>query len=295
MKVENIISEREIVINGARVYYQICGMRERIPLLFFHGWPGYLIERTDVLQTLAKYFFVIAPMHPGLRKSDPLPSYYNIFEQYADVAQEIIIKEGMGHQSIIVMGQSFGGAVASAYAERHHQTTRCLILTDSVMGASRSDWWSSFRFGRGAQWIDFLPRMPRFVQRILLFFVYGVTIRNKAEWASVRNTFPARMAMTRNVTQLINNAKRSGVMVIDRKYGSFPIILVWGDRDGKEFSLYGYCPIDDAEAFYRKLKQSGKNAYFITVHGGHIVLYTKPHYVIGEIIKVLTSIGVVEK
>lgn len=35
---ENIISECEIAINGARVYYQICGMREKIPLLFFHGW-----------------------------------------------------------------------------------------------------------------------------------------------------------------------------------------------------------------------------------------------------------------
>lgn len=270
------ISEQNITVQGARVYYQTCGARGKQTLLFFHGWPGYLLEKSGVLQTLAQYFFVIAPAHPGLRKSDPLPTYEDIFKQYAVVAHHIVEKEGCDREQIIVMGQSFGGGVASAYVEHYPETTRALILTDSTMGASRRDWWSHALFGYGGMLISVLPYLPRFLQRKILFMVYGVTVDDKNTWPSVEKTFPNRIAMVQNFTAILNQSKNSGVMVIDRPYGDFPILFLWGDRDGKEFNMYGYCPVDDADALYKKLKKQGRNIQFTTVHGGHTILYRQP-------------------
>ena len=69
----------------------------------------------------------------------------------------------------------------------------------------------------------------------------------------------------------------------------FPIFFVWGDRDGREFNLYGYCPVDEAEQLAEKMKKEGRDVTFLTVHGGHTILYERPAYVVGEIMSVFSK------
>ena len=76
-------------------------------------------------------------------------------------------------------------------------------------------------------------------------------------------------------------------MLIDKPYSNFPIIMLWGDRDGREFNRYGYCPVDDAEKLAQEFRARGMDVTFATVHGGHTILYEQPRLVVGELIKLL--------
>lgn len=281
------IIERSITIDGAVIYYQLCGDPARQPFVFLHGWPGYLLEKSGVLQELRKYFYVIAPMHPGLRKSDPLPHYTNIFEQYADVVHKILQVERLDRARPVIMGQSFGGGVASAYAYQYPENTRALILTDSTMVYNRRDLWSRLMFGYGDRFIRALPYLPQVLQKQVLFMVFGVVIDEHTDWKKLRQSFSKYVAMVGSFLIVLRCERAADRKLIDKNYGSFPIIMVWGDRDGREFNMYGYCPVDEAKELAEEMKEEGRDVIFFTVHGGHTILYERPAYVVGEIMNTL--------
>ena len=119
---------------GLLVYYRTAGDPAKQPVVFLHGWGA----RTDgrcgidgVIQALVKEgFFVVAPEHPGLNRSDTPQDLWS-YGEYAD-ALHTLLKPLRLHQPII-MGQSFGGGIASAYAERYGNNVRSLILIDAVV------------------------------------------------------------------------------------------------------------------------------------------------------------------
>ena len=98
----------------------------------------------------------------------------------------------------------------------------------------------------------------------------------------------ARVPLIDNSLPLLRASARKNGNLLDRHYGDFPIIMLRGDKDGKEFNVNGYCPIKHAKKLFHKLKNEGKNIEFITVSGGHTIFYEQPEYVMGEIRKVLS-------
>ncbi len=277
--------ERTIQISTSKVRYYIAGDLKNQPMLFLAGWPGIYLEESGVLQELAKYFYVVNPEHPGLLRSDPLGHYTNIFEQYADCYREILKKEKLEDKKLVVMGQSFGGAVASHYAYKYPKHTKTLILTDSVIGAGNIALYVQFQFRLSSKFLRIAKLLPSFFQKQIAFSVFGVP-------SNVFNseTISKRLAMVDNYTKIVTSSWDKGEKIIVKDYRDFPILFVWGDRDGKEFNLYGSCNIDDARDASENLKNQGKNIKFITVSGGHSILYEKPEYVIGKIMEYLNNI-----
>lgn len=285
------VSEHWITYEGSKIRYWTCGNTNNEALIFFHGWPGYLLLESNVVQELAKHFFVIAPQHPGLGKSDPLPSYHNIFEQNAGVAMQILKKESRDHDKVIVMGQSFGGPVASAFTHLYPKKTKALIMIDSLMGGKLMinifSLWVYFWLYGGPKIARLGIYLPKFILKVLAWEGMGLKMENPQDWKRFYQSVPKRIALIENYAKRLHESFQIKKALIDKQYDDFPVIMLWGDRDGKEFSRYGSCHVDLARALAEKMSRYNKKLKFITVSGGHTILYDKPRYVIDEMLKCL--------
>lgn len=275
--------------DGSTLYYWTSGDPNKPTLLFLHGWPGLKLLESEVIQELGKYFYVIAPNHPGLGLSDPLNKYSQIFNQYAELSHHILGLEKRANDKIIVMGQSFGGTIASAFAYMYPKNTKTLILVDSAMGGGQKSKWVLFLYYFAPKINRVLPFLPKMLLKTILKYSYALGVTN---WRSLKNSFPKRIAMVDNYNGLVMASLRTGVKLIDKNYGDFPILFVWGNRDGREFSIYRSCHVDEAKKLYRKMKEEGRKVKFVEVEGGHTILYQKPEYVINETMKGLQDFSV---
>ena len=102
-----------VTVDGLRVHYDIAGAGPDLILL--HGASGNLRDYTFGLRDrLTPYFRVIAFDRPGLGYSDPLP------DGGYTLADQVRVLRGaadqLGVKRPILLGQSFGGAVALEWA-----------------------------------------------------------------------------------------------------------------------------------------------------------------------------------
>lgn len=279
------ITDRKININGSIIYYWRGGDPNGQILLFLHGWPGINLIGTGVIQEFSKHFFVIAPEHPGLIRSEPLSSYHNIFEQNAEVAYQILKQEGKEQKKVIVIGQSFGGGIAGAFAYKYPKNTKALVLVDSIIGGKITSLWMKFLLVYGPNMLYILPYLPTFFKRLTLKYVFAAEENQNVGWNALDKSIPQRITMVKKYVSLVHEHIKTNKSINDRNYGAFPILFVWGDKDGKEFNIWGSIPVEFAEELVAKMKREGRNVKLITVDGGHTILYEKPEMVINEIVK----------
>jgi pimeloyl-ACP methyl ester carboxylesterase len=100
-----------VSVNGARLHYEIAGTGP--DLVMIHGASGSLRDLTFALRDrLTDRYRVTVVDRPGLGHSDPLP-------QVGLLAQARHIKAGLSQLGVtdpVVLGQSYGGSVALAWA-----------------------------------------------------------------------------------------------------------------------------------------------------------------------------------
>ena len=73
-------------------------------------------------------------------------------------------------------------------------------------------------------------------------------------------------------------------------YSLCPIVMLWGERDGEEHILAeggGSTHINIARQLYEQIRHVNSSARFLTLDGGHTILYDRPSYVIGEMNNIL--------
>jgi pimeloyl-ACP methyl ester carboxylesterase len=134
-------------VNGVRLFFDVEGaklvpdgpvMREKPTLLLLHGGPGFdhSIYR-PAYSALADIVQVIFLDHRGNGRSEDGPSEaWNLAQWGDDVCA---FCEVLGIVNPIVLGASFGGMVALAYATRHpaHPCKLVLISTEAAGGTHR--------------------------------------------------------------------------------------------------------------------------------------------------------------
>ncbi len=119
-----------LTVDGCRIHAQVMGEGPDVVLL--HGAGGNLRDMTFRLAPeLAKSYRVIAFDRPGLGYSDPVAANGASIAQQAAILQQAAGQ--LGADRPIVLGQSYGGAVALAWAVHHPGTLAGLV---SVAGAS---------------------------------------------------------------------------------------------------------------------------------------------------------------
>ena len=116
-------------VNGARIHYVVGGNGPAVVLV--HGWPYTWAEYRNLLRPLADAgFTVIAPDLRGLGDSEKVEAGYSKVDVAEDIRQVV---QSLGFETIDLLGKDIGMMVAYAYASRHPDEIRHLVLAEALI------------------------------------------------------------------------------------------------------------------------------------------------------------------
>ena len=119
---------------GATIYYEVFGSGTGTPLFVANGGPGFdhfYLHVSDAWDTLGENRRIVMWDQRGTGKSGPLKS-----GQTCTLADQIndldALRAHLGYDKIDLLGHSWGGFLAMAYASRFPQHIERLIILDSA-------------------------------------------------------------------------------------------------------------------------------------------------------------------
>lgn len=117
----------EQAINGVRLYYEEHG--EGDPILCIHGGGSSAVMWEEAVEELARLGRVIVYDRRGCTRSErPEPYQRTSVGEQADDAAALL--EALARAPAVVIGRSYGGAVAIDLALRHPERLRALVLLE---------------------------------------------------------------------------------------------------------------------------------------------------------------------
>jgi proline iminopeptidase len=121
-----------VTVNGAKLWYESEGSGEA--LLLIPGGPGLAHYFHPYFSVLANTVRVISFDPFGRGKSDRAnsPNEYTFSRDVEDIEG---LRMALGLGKIALLGHSYGGMVAQAYALRYPENVRKLILADTLFSA----------------------------------------------------------------------------------------------------------------------------------------------------------------
>lgn len=129
--------ERTLVTSDSvRLYVNVKGTGT--PCLYLHGGPGsgsYWLEKFFG-ETLEQHFQMIYVDQRGVgRSSSPKDGNYSLDRMVQDFEE---IREALGIQTWLTLGHSFGGILQMAYAEKHPQTIKGMLMINCTLNMKES-------------------------------------------------------------------------------------------------------------------------------------------------------------
>lgn len=219
-----------VTVDGRRLHYEMKGQGPDLVLI--HGASGSLRDMTFSLRDrLTDRYRVIAVDRPGLGHSDAL-------DDPSLLAQARFIKAGVAQLGVtepIVLGQSYGGAVALAWALDGGPRALILVSSPSLPWPGKLDIW--YRLTSN-------PVGRALVVPLASAFVPDSYVRTAIDAVFAPDPVPEgyddflgtpltlrRDTLTANVTQV--NALRAELVTMEPRYPSLtlPVELVHGDAD----------------------------------------------------------------
>jgi len=115
-------------VNGQTLYTKTFGNPNDKPLLFLHGGPGYNavnFEQSTADRLSKNGFYVIVYDRRGEGRSIDATAKFNFEQTFEDI--NLILKEKK-ITKVTLLGHSFGGVVATLFAEKHPEKINQIIL-----------------------------------------------------------------------------------------------------------------------------------------------------------------------
>ena len=123
------MKEEFLTTQGLQVRYKIAG--EGPVILILHGWGSRGDRWEKVGELLSKHnFSVVIPDLPGFGKSEEPTSPWGI-EEYHNFVEEFV--STLGPKEFYLLGHSFGGGLALAYAVQHPDKVKKLFLVAAAI------------------------------------------------------------------------------------------------------------------------------------------------------------------
>lgn len=208
-------------LDGRVAVYGDAG--EGPPLVFLHGWGLTARTYARTLPAIARAGArVIAPALPGFGQSDALRGDYT-FEKLSRWLDDLLEHAGIDEPAFLV-GHSFGGAVATAYAAHRSDRARGLVLVNAVGGSV----WKQGRRGERSMadrplwdWGRTFPTewARRGYRRVLPGVAFDFVTNAVANWSAL--TRAAALARQADLRAELASLAGSGL----------PVSILWGDQD----------------------------------------------------------------
>lgn len=125
-----------VTIDGLDVRYRALNDTGETALILLHGWGQSVASWVDFPSRIDSRFRIIALDLPGFGLSDEPPAVWSV-RDYADFVHRFLQK--LKIQRPVVMGHSFGGRIAIAYAAQY--PTQGLVVYSSNGGLPDTRWW----------------------------------------------------------------------------------------------------------------------------------------------------------
>jgi pimeloyl-ACP methyl ester carboxylesterase len=219
-----------ITVDGRRLHYEVAGQGP--DLVMIHGASGSLRDLTFSLRDqLTDRYRVIVVDRPGLGHSDPL-------DDQSLLAQARFIKAGMAQLGVtnpIVLGQSYGGSVALAWALDGGPRALVLVSSPSMPWPGKLDPW----YRLTDTWIGRTLAIPLASAFVPDSYVRSATAAVFApdpvppgydEWLGTPLTL-RRETLATNTAQV--NALRAELVTMEPRYTTLtlPVELIHGSAD----------------------------------------------------------------
>lgn len=261
------VEDHTTIVKGLRVYYRIAGDQKNPPLILLNGWGakvgGPILSSDKVIMEFGGHkFYIISPEHPGLMRSETPKTIWGP-KEYKKYLEEFIDKLGLNN--FVLVGQSFGGSIATTYAAEHPEKIKTLVLVNAGLTRDKA-YRFVFRRFIGIHYLSQTLRskyVPAIFKKMLLWLALGVP------WNYIKEEkFEARAIMG----DIFRKWSLPNV------YANIRVrtILVWGSGD----ALF---PLSSAKEVEKEIS----NAELYAVFGGHSVLYAQPKKIVGLIVSKL--------
>lgn len=224
--------EKRAKLNGVEVAYSVEG--EGLPVVLMHGWGCNSSTVVSIANALLPKVRVFNIDLPGFGKSEEPREVWGVYD-YEEMLRQLIEHETIERPTII--GHSYGGRVAIAYAA-HHADVNKLVLVDSAGIKPRHSlkWYIKVYTYKAAKRL--LP--------LLLGKEKGEKaldkVRGRSGSSDYRNSSPMmRAIMSKSIAQDLRH------LMPDIKAST---LLIWGEADTAT-------PLADAKQMERLIAGSG--------------------------------------
>lgn len=226
----------EININGVKTNYEIylpAGQAggQGQPFLLLHGWGSNSTRWESVAKIISdKGYKVIVPDLPGFGKSSELQEPWDA-NKYIDWLEKFIIEIKI--KDYLLLGHSFGGALASKIAIKKPQEVKKLFLVAAaVIREKTAKKGFLAKLAKAIKIFQFLPYFSFFRKAVYKFII------RKSDYSYVEGI------MKQTYLNIIKEDLSFKIPFI-----KVPTIIIWGDKDE-------LTPIKDARIINEKVKNS---------------------------------------
>lgn len=246
-RIYHVEHSRVVEVDGLRVHYQEAGDPQAPPILLIHGFLSSTFIWSRVFLELADAGFrVIAPDLIGYGYSDKPKNFDYTIESQAKMIAGLI--ERLGCERAILIGSSYGGAVAATVALNRPELVTKLVMVGAVSN-NEPKRYLIMRLVRTPLLGDVVSPLLASSRRLLRARMKRIYDRHKQVLDEFRvevRFLPLRAAGTHRA--IIRTVRNWDANRIQREAHliSQPTLLVWGDNDPD-------VPLRDGERLQRQM------------------------------------------
>lgn len=249
-RIYHVEHSRFIDVHGLRVHYQEAGHRDAPPMFLIHGFLSSTFVWSRVfLELAAAGFRVIAPDLIGAGYSAKPRNFSYSIESQARIIAGLL--ERLGCKNAILVGSSYGGAVAATVALNQPELVEKLVLVGAVSN-NEPKRYLIMRLVRTPVLGDIVSPLLAGSRRFLRARMKRVYDRHQVTLDEFRvdaRYLPLRAAGTHRA--IIRTVRNWDAERIQREAQLIkqPTLLVWGDNDPD-------VPLRDGEELQQRIENS---------------------------------------
>lgn len=208
--------------------------KNRLFLIFLHGWAGRWQSWLPIIEQLKKDFSILALDLPGFGENK-LTRPFTIFD-YAEYISNLLKKERI--RKAVVIGHSFGGAVAASLTIKRPFLVEKLVLIDASAIRNPKKTFTKVLAKLGKVLFS-LPIINLFFSKTRLLF-YRLMKLEKSDYYQIGNNKMLKktfsLVIGEDLTERLSEIKT-------------PTLIIWGEKDRE-------APLTDGQKINRLIKNS---------------------------------------